>query len=67
MKVKVLISFHDASNFAKVYQVGEIVEFSEERAEALQRLNLVAPFEEEKKEVKEEPKSEKPKRAKKQR
>ena len=54
MKVKVLISFHDASNFAKVYQVGDVVEFSEERAEVLQRLNLVAPFEEEK--PKEKPK-----------
>jgi len=49
MKVKVLISFHDASNFAKVYQVGDVVELSEERAEALQRLNLVAPFGEEEK------------------
>lgn len=49
MKVKVLISFHDASNFAKVYQVGDVVEFSEERVEALQRLNLVAPFDEEEK------------------
>lgn len=65
MKVKVLISFHDASNFAKVYQVGDIVEFSEKRAEGLQRLKLVAPFDEVKTE--EEPKIEKPKRAKKQR
>lgn len=49
MTVKVLISFHDASNFAKVYQVGDVVEFSEERAEALRRLNLVEPFEKEEK------------------
>ena len=65
MKVKVLISFHDASNFAKVYRVGDVIEVEEKRAETLKHLNLVEAFEEEKKPI-EEPK-EKPKRAKKQR
>ena len=62
MKVKVKISFHDASNFAKVYQVGDVVEFSKERVEALRRLDLVAPFDEE-----EKPKPKPTKRVRKQR
>lgn len=66
MKVKVLISFHDASNFAKVYRVGDVIEVEEKRAEALKSLNLVEAFEEEKKKPIEEPKMEKPKRVKKQ-
>ena len=63
MKVKVINPFHDISNFAKVYQVGDVIEVTEARAEALKSLGLVEAFSEEKKE---EPK-EKPKRARKQR
>ena len=57
MKVKVIISFHDASDFARVYQQGDIIDVTEERAQALQNLKLVEPCEEEgKKAPKEESK-----------
>ena len=41
MKVKVLKSFCDKDNFAKVYKAGSEVEFTDERAEYLKRLGLV--------------------------
>lgn len=49
MKVKVVNTFHDAKNFAKVYKTGDVVEFTDERAEALGRLGLVETFSEEEK------------------
>lgn len=32
MKVKILIPFHDKGNYAKVYKVGEIADFDDDRA-----------------------------------
>lgn len=45
MKVKVLIPFHDVSDFAKVYEKDSVVDFPEARALELQSLRLVAPVE----------------------
>lgn len=49
MKVKVVISFHDAANFAIVHKVGDEIEVSEERAQKLINLDLVKKVEEQKK------------------
>ena len=49
MKVKVVISFHDAANFAIVHTVGDEIEVSEERAQKLINLDLVKKVEEQKK------------------
>ena len=49
MKVKVVISFHDAANFAVVHKVGDEIEVSEERAQKLINLDLVKKVEEQKK------------------
>ena len=59
MKVKVVISFHDAGNFALVHKVGDVLEVSEERAQKLIDLGLVKKAEEKKPKV-EEPKAEEP-------
>ena len=49
MKVKVVISFHDAANFAIVHKVGDVLDVSEERAQKLINLGLVKKVEEQKK------------------
>ena len=41
MKVKVVISFHDAANFALVHKVGDVIDVPEERAQKLIDLKLV--------------------------
>lgn len=60
MKVKVVISFHDAANFAVVHKVGDEIEVSEERAQKLIDLGLVKKAESKKAEKVEEPKAEAP-------
>lgn len=55
MKVKVVISFHDAANFAVVHKVGDEIEVSEERAQKLVDLGLVKKAEGKKTEKVEEP------------
>lgn len=55
MKVKVVISFHDAANFAIVHKVGDEIEVSEERAQKLIDLGLVKKAEGKKAEKPEEP------------
>lgn len=47
MKVKVLIPFHDVSDFSKVYEKDSVVDFPETRVRELQSLRLVAPVDEE--------------------
>lgn len=42
MKVRILVSFHDADDFAKVYAVGEEAEFGGERLAELLRLGYVS-------------------------
>ena len=41
MKVRVVISFHDASNFTLIHKVGDVIDVSEERAQKLIDLGLV--------------------------
>lgn len=61
MKVKVVISFHDAANFALIHKVGDELEVSEERAQRLVDLGLVKKVEGKKaEEPKDEPKAEVP-------
>lgn len=60
MKVKVVISFHDAANFAVVHKVGDVLEVSEERAQKLIELKLVTKVAIRKVEPKKEPKVEEP-------
>lgn len=60
MKVKVVISFHDAANFAIIHKVGDEIEVSEERAQKLIDLGLVKKVEGKKAEKVEEPKAEAP-------
>ena len=55
MKVKVVISFHDAANFALIHKVGDVLEVSEERAQKLIELGLVKKVEGKKAEKVEEP------------
>lgn len=45
MKVKVLVPFHDASDFSRVYEKDSVVDFTDARARELQDLGLVAPAE----------------------
>lgn len=52
VKATVKTSFHDKDDFDKVYEVGDTVEFDQERIDALVSLNLVEG------EQKEEPKKE---------
>lgn len=60
MKVKVVISFHDAANFTLIHKVGDVLEVSEERAQKLIGLGLVKKVEDKKAEKVEEPKAEAP-------
>lgn len=61
MKVKVVISFHDAANFALIHKVGDELEVSEERAQRLVDLGLVKKVEGKKaEEPEDEPKAEVP-------
>ena len=60
MKVKVVISFHDAANFTVVHKVGDVLEVSEERAQKLIELKLVTKVAIRKVEPKKEPKVEEP-------
>ena len=61
MKVKVVISFHDAANFALIHNVGDELEVPEERAQRLVDLGLVKKVEGKKaEEPKDEPTSEEP-------
>lgn len=48
MTVRVLIEFHDKDNFARIYHVGEIVQFNKERAKNLINLNIVESYRESK-------------------
>lgn len=41
MKVRVLVEFHDKSNFAKVYKVGDVMDVTKERYDELRALKLV--------------------------
>lgn len=41
MRVKVLKTFHDKDNFAKVYAAGDVAEFDASRFAVLQSLGLV--------------------------
>ncbi len=61
MKVKVVISFHDAANFTIIHKVGDEIEVSEERAQKLIELGLVKKVDGKKAEKVEEPKVEEPK------
>lgn len=60
MKVKVVISFHDAANFSLVHKVGDVIDVPEERAQKLIELKLVTKVAIRKVEPKEEPKVEEP-------
>lgn len=42
MKVRILVEFHDADDFSKVYAVGEEAEFGGERLAELLRLGYVS-------------------------
>lgn len=42
MKVKVIKEFHDKDRFSKVYPVGTVCDFDDERAKTLISLGLVA-------------------------
>ncbi|MCH5331505.1 MAG: hypothetical protein J1E33_03750 [Alistipes sp.] len=41
MKARVLIEFHDKSNFAKVYKVDDVIDITKERYDELRALKLV--------------------------
>lgn len=45
MKVKVLTQFHDKDNYAHIYEVGEIIEFDDTRANSLISRKLVKSVE----------------------
>ena len=60
MKVKVVISFHDAENFAVIHKVGDVLEVSEERAQKLIENKLVTKVVVRNIEPKTEPKVEEP-------
>lgn len=45
MRLTILKSFHDKFSFSTIYQVGQVVEFDEERADLLLQLGLATPTE----------------------
>ena len=56
MKVIIATPFRDKNRFSRLFQVGEIVEFDEERAKHIIRLGYASPFEPEESPEKEAPK-----------
>lgn len=58
MKVEVTSPFLDKFNSSRMYNVGEVVEFEDERAKDMISRRLAKAFEEPKEDPKEEPKEE---------